>query len=100
MFALAGITTSCSDFLEKEVDLTQQADNIFSDYDNTRGFLANIYTYLPDAFHGYTDGQYLNASKDAIIIRFTTTPSMPSTTILPSIIMSWTQKASVPATSS
>lgn len=66
VFALAGITTSCSDFLEKEVDLTQQADNIFSDYDNTRGFLANIYTYLPDAFHGYTDGQYLNASKDAM----------------------------------
>ena len=42
VFALAGFTTSCSDFLDKEVDLTQQADNIFSDYDNTRGFLANI----------------------------------------------------------
>lgn len=66
VFALAGFTTSCSDFLDKEVDLTQQADNIFSDYNNTRGFLANIYTYLPDAFHGYTDGQYLNASKDAM----------------------------------
>ena len=66
VFAVAGATTSCSDFLDKEVDLTQQADNIFSDYDNTRGFLANIYTYLPDAFHGYTDGQYLNASKDAM----------------------------------
>ena len=49
VFALAGATTSCSDFLDKEVDLTQQADNVFSDYDNTRGFLANIYTYLPDA---------------------------------------------------
>ena len=66
VFALAGATTSCSDFLDKEVDLTQQADNVFSDFDNTRGFLANIYTYLPDAFHGYTDGQYLNASKDAM----------------------------------
>ena len=66
VLALAGATTSCSDFLDKEVDLTQQADNIFSDYNNTRGFLANIYTYLPDAFHGYTDGQYLNASKDAM----------------------------------
>ncbi len=66
VFALAGATTSCSDFLDKEVDLTQQAENVFSDYDNTRGFLANIYTYLPDAFHGYTDGQYLNASKDAM----------------------------------
>ena len=66
VLALTGATTSCSDFLDKEVDLTQQADNIFSDYDNTRYFLANIYTYLPDAFHGYTDGQYLNASKDAM----------------------------------
>lgn len=66
VFVLAGATISCSDFLDKEVDLTQQADNIFSDYNNTRGFLANIYTYLPDAFHGYTDGQYLNASKDAM----------------------------------
>ena len=58
--------TSCSDFLDKEVDLTQQADNIFSDYDNTRGFLANIYTYLPDAFYGYTQGQILGASKDCM----------------------------------
>ena len=66
VLALAGGVSSCSDFLDKEVDLTQQADNIFSDYNNTRGFLANIYTYLPDAFHGYTDGQYLNASKDAM----------------------------------
>ena len=66
VFALAGATTSCSDFLDKEVDLTQQADNVFSDYDNTRGFLANIYTYLPDAFYGYTNGQYLAASKDAM----------------------------------
>ena len=66
VLAMAGAATSCSGFLDKEVDLTQQADNVFSDYDNTRGFLANIYTYLPDAFHGYTDGQYLNASKDAM----------------------------------
>ena len=66
VFVLAGATISCSDFLDKEVDLTQQADNIFSDYNNTRGFLANIYTYLPDAFYGYNDGQYLNASKDAM----------------------------------
>lgn len=41
-------TTSCS--LDKEVDLTQQADNVFNDYDMTRGFQAMLYTYLPDAF--------------------------------------------------
>ena len=46
----AAALSSCSDFLDKEVDLTLQADVVFSDFDMTRGFLANIYTYLPDAF--------------------------------------------------
>lgn len=45
---------SCS--LDKEVDLTLQEDVIFGDYDMTRGFLANCYTYLPDAFADYSDG--------------------------------------------
>lgn len=63
--ALSGMaTTSCSDFLDKEVDLTLQADNVFEDYDNTRGFLANIYTYLPDAFYGFADNDTRNASFD------------------------------------
>jgi hypothetical protein len=55
---LAVSTTSCSDYLDKEVDLTLSADNVFSDYDRTRGFLANLYGYLPDAFAGYNDTQY------------------------------------------
>lgn len=50
--------SSCSDFLDKEVDLTLQADLLFSDYDQTRGFLAYAYTYLPDAFEGYNDTQF------------------------------------------
>lgn len=49
---------SCSDYLDKEVDLTLQADNVFSDYDRTRGYLAQLYDYLPDAFQGYNDTQY------------------------------------------
>uniref|UniRef100_S0DG67 RagB/SusD family nutrient uptake outer membrane protein n=1 Tax=termite gut metagenome TaxID=433724 RepID=S0DG67_9ZZZZ len=58
--------TSCSDFLEKEVDLTLDAEQVFQKFENTRGFLANIYTYLPDAFAGYTDGQFRGASRDCM----------------------------------
>lgn len=64
---VAGGLTSCGDdYLDKEVDLTYSNEQIFSKYDNTNGFLANIYTYLPDAFHGYTDGQFLAASRDCM----------------------------------
>lgn len=58
--------TSCSDFLDKEVDLTLDAEQVFQKFENTRGFLANIYTYLPDAFVGYTDGQFRGASRDCM----------------------------------
>lgn len=51
----AATLSSCSDYLDKEVDLTLQVDVVFSDYDMTRGFLANCYTYLPDAFADYSD---------------------------------------------
>jgi hypothetical protein len=61
-----GVFSSCDDYLDKEVDLSMSQDKIFSNYDRTNGFLANIYTYLPDAFHGYTDGQYLAASRDCM----------------------------------
>ena len=49
-------TVACSDYLDKEVDLTQQADNVFNDYDMTRGFQARLYTYLPDAFGAMAGG--------------------------------------------
>lgn len=58
--------TSCSDFLGKEVDLTLDAEQVFQKFENTRGYLANIYTYLPDAFVGYTDGQFRGASRDCM----------------------------------
>lgn len=65
--ALAIGGTSCGDdYLDKEVDLTLQADNVFSDYELTRGYLARLYDYLPDAFVGYTDGQYRGASRDCM----------------------------------
>lgn len=55
---------SCSDYLDKEVDLTQQADNVFSDYDMTRGFQAKLYEYLPDAFGAIGGGD--QASRDCM----------------------------------
>ena len=55
---------SCS--LDKEVDLTQQAANVFNDYDMTRGFQARLYDYLPDAFRPYNSGDHLNASPDVM----------------------------------
>ncbi len=64
--AVALGVTACDDYLDKEVDLTLSADQIFSKAENTRGFLANIYTYLPDEFAGYTNGQYLAASRDCM----------------------------------
>lgn len=64
--AILGLSSCGDSFLDKEVDLSKSAEQIFSKYDNTRGFLANIYTYLPDAFLGYTDGQYRGASRDCM----------------------------------
>ena len=61
-----GCMTSCSDLLDKEVDLTLQNEQVFSKFENTRGFLANVYSYLPDAFAGYTNGQFLAASRDCM----------------------------------
>lgn len=65
LVAVGGMT-SCSDLLDKEVDLTYTNEKIFSDFDRTRGVLANVYTYLPDAFAGYTNGQFLAASRDCM----------------------------------
>ena len=65
MLAVGGMT-SCSDLLDKEVDLTFTDENIYSNYDRSRGVLANCYTYLPDAFAGYTNGQFLAASRDCM----------------------------------
>lgn len=57
---------SCSDYLDKEYDISLSEDQVFSNEDNTRGFLANIYTNLPDGFNGYTNGQFLGASRDCM----------------------------------
>lgn len=64
LFAFA--ISACSDFLDKEVDLSLSDEQVFSSYENTRSFLANVYTYLPDAFAGYSNGQFLAASRDCM----------------------------------
>lgn len=67
LLLLGGFTTSCGDdYLDKEADLTLSEDQIFSNLTYTKGFLANIYTYLPDEFAGFTNGQYLAASRDCM----------------------------------
>jgi len=57
---------SCSDFLEKEYDLSLSDEEVFSDEVNTRGFLANIYNYMHNGFAPFNNGQFLGATTDAM----------------------------------
>ena len=66
-FAVSGlVTTSCSDFLDKEYDASLSQEKVFNNANDTRGFLANIYTNLPDGFAPLTDDQFTGASRDCI----------------------------------
>lgn len=58
--------TACDDFLDKEFDATQKEDVIFGDETNTKGFLANIYTNLPDGLAPLSDSQFTGASRDCM----------------------------------
>ena len=58
--------TSCEDFLDKEYDMSMAEEQVFSNEENSRGFLANIYTMLPDGFNGYTNPQFLGASRETM----------------------------------
>ncbi|MGL5272989.1 MAG: RagB/SusD family nutrient uptake outer membrane protein, partial [Phocaeicola sp.] len=49
LITFAGLS-SCADFLDKEYDASMSEQQVFNNQDNTRGFLANIYTNLPDGF--------------------------------------------------
>ena len=59
-------STSCSDFLDKEFDLSMSEEQVFSNKENTRGFLTNIYASLPDGFAGFSNTQFLGASRDCM----------------------------------
>jgi hypothetical protein len=58
--------SSCNDFLDKEYDTSMSEEQVFSNRENTRGFLANIYVNLPDVFAGFNDEQFLGASRDCM----------------------------------
>ncbi|MDR3188287.1 MAG: RagB/SusD family nutrient uptake outer membrane protein [Prevotellaceae bacterium] len=60
------LMSACADFLEKEYDISMSEEQVFSSKENTRGFLANIYVNLPDVFAGFTDEQFLGASRDCM----------------------------------
>jgi hypothetical protein len=64
--ALTGVVASCSDFLDKEYDASLSDDKVFNNENETKGFLANIYTNLPDGFAPLTDDQWTGASRDCI----------------------------------
>lgn len=65
MLALAApLTTSCN--LDKEYDASLSDEKTFGDESQTRGFLANIYTNLPDGFAPLTDDQFTGASRDCM----------------------------------
>lgn len=58
--------SSCSDFLDKEYDASLSEEAVFRNATETRGFLANIYTNLPDGFAPLTDDQFTGASRDCM----------------------------------
>lgn len=60
------VTTSCSEFLDKEYDASLSQEKVFNNSNDTRGFLANIYTNLPDGLAPLTDDQFTGASRDCI----------------------------------
>ena len=68
---LMAVTSSC-DFLDKEVDLSITEDVVFSDFQQTRDFLANVYggqsrVNLYDPFDGIlNDGQFLGTGHEAM----------------------------------
>ena len=65
MLALCAFTfTSCD--LDKEYDASMDQEKIFGNATETRGFLANIYTNLPDGFAPLSDDQFTGASRDCM----------------------------------
>jgi hypothetical protein len=63
---LSLIMVSCTDYLEKEYDLSLSDNEIFSDEANTRGFLANMYNHVHNGFAPFTNGQFKGSTTDAM----------------------------------
>ncbi|MDR0765697.1 MAG: RagB/SusD family nutrient uptake outer membrane protein [Odoribacteraceae bacterium] len=60
------LLSACSGFLDKEYDASLSGEKVFGNQTLTREFLANIYTNLPDGIAGYSDDQFLGASRDCM----------------------------------
>lgn len=46
-------TTSCSDYLDKESDTELDLNLVFEDKTRTEGWLANVYSAIPDPYMGH-----------------------------------------------
>jgi hypothetical protein len=66
LIILITVLTGCSDFLDKEYDASLSEEKVFGNQTLTREFLSNIYTNLPDGIAGYSDDQFLGASRDCM----------------------------------
>ena len=62
----AATLISCEDFLDKEYDASLSETQTFNNTELTKGFLANIYTALPDGVEGFGDAQYRGAFRDCM----------------------------------
>ncbi|MBP8960164.1 MAG: RagB/SusD family nutrient uptake outer membrane protein [Bacteroidales bacterium] len=63
---LSLVMASCTDFLDKEYDLSLSDEEVFSNEVNTRGFLANMYNNIPNGFAPFTNGQFKGATTDCM----------------------------------
>ena len=59
-------SVACSDYLDKEYDASLSETKVFNNATLTRGFLANIYTNLPDGLAPLSDDQFTGASRDCM----------------------------------
>ncbi len=58
---------SCTDsFLDKEYDVSLSDEKVFGNLSYSRGYLANLYTFLPDGMANFSDLQFTNASRDCM----------------------------------
>ena len=58
------VTSSCSDFLDREYDSFNTKEMTFSSYDKTSRYLTNIYSLLPDGLNRFGSGAMFDAATD------------------------------------
>lgn len=66
VICFAALGTSCESYLDKEYDASLSEEKVFNNETLTRGFLANIYTNLPDGLAPLGDDQFTGASRDCM----------------------------------